>query len=99
MQPKYSKCTFTLMRHLLFFAAFLPSCSLHRTTKHSDLLGRSFLFTEGRRMERKWPNEEQIMKYDSALQAVLKVGYDMLTHDANGDIVVECLTMSRMPSF
>jgi len=45
-------------------------------------------------IERKYYNDEQIAEYDSALQAVLKVGFDMLTYGANGmDVVVECLTM------
>ena len=47
-----------------------------------------------RRNEHKYYNDEQIAEYDSALQAVLKVGYNMLTYGSNGmDVVVECLTM------
>ena len=95
MQPKYSKCTFTLMRHLLFFAAFLPfllTAQNHQTFKFD---GPVILIHGGAGgIERKYYNDEQIAEYDSALQAVLKVGYDMLTHDAHGmDVVVECLTM------
>ena len=95
MQPKYSKCTFTLMRHLLFFAAFLPSLLTAQNHQTFKFDGPVILVHGGAGgIERKYYNDEQIAEYDSALQAVLKVGYDMLTNDANGmDVVVECLTM------
>ena len=45
-------------------------------------------------IERKYYIDEQIAEYDSALQAVLKVGYGMLEEQAHGmDVVVQCLTM------
>lgn len=45
-------------------------------------------------IERKYYNEKQILEYDSALQAVLKRGYAMLSAEAHGmDVVVHCLTM------
>ena len=95
MQPKYSKCTFTLMRHLLFFAALLPSLLTAQNHQTFKFDGPVILIHGGAGgIERKYYNDEQIAEYDSALQAVLKVGYDMLNRDANGmDVVVECLTM------
>lgn len=45
-------------------------------------------------IERKYYNEEQILEYDSVLQAVLKEGYGMLSAQEHGlDVVVHCLTM------
>ena len=45
-------------------------------------------------IDHKYYNDEQIAEYDSALKAVIKVGYEMLTNGANGmEVVVECLTM------
>ena len=94
-QRSSHKVQYHHMRHLLFFAAFLPflvTAQNHQTFKFD---GPVILIHGGAGgIERKYYNDKQISEYDSALQAVLKVGYDMLTHDANGlDVVVECLTM------
>ena len=78
-----------------FFAALLPSLLTAQNHQTFKFDGPVILIHGGAGgIERKYYNDEQIAEYDSALQAVLKVGYDMLTHDANGmDVVVECLTV------
>jgi len=83
------------MRHLLFFAALLPSLLTAQNHQQFSFDGPVILIHGGAGgIERKYYTDEQIEEYDSALQAVLKVGYGMLTNDANGmDVVVECLTM------
>ena len=83
------------MRHLLFFAALLPSLLTAQNHQTFKFDGPVILIHGGAGgIERKYYNDEQIAEYDSALQAVLKVGFDMLTYGANGmDVVVECLTM------
>ncbi|MGA0196047.1 MAG: isoaspartyl peptidase/L-asparaginase, partial [Schleiferiaceae bacterium] len=83
------------MRYLLFFAALLPSLLTAQNHQTFKFDGPVILIHGGAGgIERKYYNDEQIAEYDSALQAVLKVGYDMLTYGANGmDVVVECLTM------
>lgn len=83
------------MRYLLFFAALLPSLLTAQNHQTFKFDGPVILIHGGAGgIERKYYNDEQIAEYDFALQAVLKVGYDMLTYGANGmDVVVECLTM------
>jgi len=84
-----------LMKYLLFFVALLPSLLTAQNHQTFKFDGPVILIHGGAGgIERKYYNDEQIAEYDSALQAVLKVGYDMLTYGANGmDVVVECLTM------
>ena len=83
------------MRHFLFLAAFLPSLLTAQNHQQFKFDGPAIVIHGGAGgIERKYYNDEQIAEYDSALQAVLKVGFDMLTYGANGmDVVVECLTM------
>ncbi len=94
-QHSSHKAQYHHMRHLLFFAALLPSLLTAQNHQTFKFDGPVILIHGGAGgIERKYYNDEQIAEYDSALQAVLKVGHDMLTYGSNGmDVVVECLTM------
>jgi len=94
-QHSSHKAQYHLMKYLLFFAALLPSLLTAQNHQTFKFDGPVILIHGGAGgIERKYYNDEQIAEYDSALQAVLKVGFDMLTYGANGmDVVVECLTM------
>ena len=82
------------MRLVLLLLA-LPFFSIGQNHQQFQFSGPAIVIHGGAGgIERKYYTEEQIAAYDSALRAVLKVGFDMLTYDANGmDVVVECLTM------
>ena len=82
------------MRLVLLLLA-LPFFSIGQNHQQFQFSGPAIVIHGGAGgIERKYYADEQIAAYDSALRAVLKVGFDMLTYDANGmDVVVECLTM------
>ncbi len=84
-----------LMRHILFFTALLPSLLTAQNHQFFKFDGPVILIHGGAGgIDHKYYNDEQIAEYDSALKAVIKVGYEMLTNGANGmEVVVECLTM------
>ena len=85
-----------LMRSIFLFVALLPSLLIGQNHQQFSFNGGPVILIHGGAggIERKYYTDEQIAEYDSALQAVLKVGYNMLTYNANGmDVVVECLTM------
>ena len=81
------------MKRFLVFSTLLGFV-LTAQKSDAEFDGPVISFTEEPEDRAKYYNEEQIAEYDSALQAVLKVGYDMLTYGSNGmDVIVECLTM------
>ena len=86
---------FHSMKNLLITFCLVPIFLTAQNHQQFSFSGPVILIHGGAGgIERKYYTDEQIEEYDSALQAVLKVGFDMLTYNANGmDVVVECLTL------
>ena len=80
---------------MAFFLFLFSSIVYSQGQKNFHFQGSAIVIHGGAGgIEPKYYNEEQIAAYDSALQAVLKEGYGMLSAEANGlDVVVHCLTM------
>ncbi|MDB3991801.1 isoaspartyl peptidase/L-asparaginase [Schleiferiaceae bacterium] len=80
---------------MVFFLLLFSSIVYSQGQKNFHFQGSAIVIHGGAGgIEPKYYNEEQIAAYDSALQAVLKEGYGMLSTQANGlDVVVHCLTM------
>jgi L-asparaginase / beta-aspartyl-peptidase len=80
---------------VVFFLSLFTSIGYSQGQQNFHFDGSAILIHGGAGgIERKYYNDEQIVAYDSALQAVLKEGYDMLSAQAHGlDVVVRCLTM------
>ena len=86
---------FTTRLFMVFFLLLFSSIVYSQGQKNFHFQGSAIVIHGGAGgIEPKYYNEEQIAAYDSALQAVLKEGYGMLSAQANGlDVVVHCLTM------
>ena len=86
---------FTARLFMVFFLLLFSSIVYSQGQKNFHFQGSAIVIHGGAGgIEPKYYNEEQIAAYDSALQAVLKEGYGMLSAQANGlDVVVHCLTM------